>query len=102
MIARCERCGVVGQVHEHHPTGRLAGVPYHPSLIERLCRTCHLELHAMWRVAGLEGDPASPGRLLRRGALWLGRRREGLEVVRVHVLAGVLDDLAERVEGVAG
>ena len=97
MTGACERCGVVGDVHRHHPSGRLAGAPYHAALVEVLCPPCHAELHRVWRFADLDADgPADVRLLLRRIAMWLARRRQGLDPERLGVLAEALDDLACR------
>lgn len=96
--ARCSNCGAVGvALHGHHPTGRLAGQPFH-DWTRLLCPACHRRLHEIWRRAGLSEPKPGSVLLLRRVALDLGQRREGVELPEVLVVAGVLHDLAVRLE----
>ena len=97
MRGTCERCGAIGPVHRHHPSGRVAGIPCHPRLVEVLCPACHGSLHAVWRYAALEANGAPDASLLqRRLACWLGRRTAPLDVDRLHALGDALDELVGR------
>jgi hypothetical protein len=88
----------MGQVELHHPTGRLNGVPRHPSLVVPLCVPCHLAEHDLWRGAGLHVEPPSPSILLGRVAIWLAAWGHSLDVDYVSGLAEVAADLAEQIE----
>lgn len=91
-MIECERCGAGGPVHAHHPTGRVAGQPLHPELVERLCPDCHSALHRVWGRAGLGAHPTSQV-VGRRLAVFLGRRSRPLDPTTCHVLAAALDDI---------
>jgi hypothetical protein len=97
MLGVCERCGAIGPVHRHHPSGRVGGTPCFPRLVETLCPTCHGSLHAVWRYARLEADGEPDAiLLLRRLALWCGRRTAPLDPDRLHALGDSLDELVGR------
>lgn len=94
----CERCGAPGLVHAHHPTGRVAGVPLHPELIEQLCPACHVGLHRVWGRAGLGTHP-TPLLVGRRLALYLARRARPLDPESCHALGAALDNLLDDLAG---
>jgi len=55
VTASCILCGVVGQIHRHHVTGRPApGAAYlDPGLVVALCVRCHANVHQALRAIGL-------------------------------------------------
>ena len=98
MNGRCARCGEVGRVELHHPTGRVRGLPRHPGLVVPLCVPCHLAEHDRWRGAGLHVEPASPSVQMRRVAIWLAVWGHWLDVDYVNALAEAVAELAEEME----
>lgn len=97
-MIECERCGTGGPVHAHHPTGRVAGVPLHPALVEQLCPACHAGLHRVWGRCGLAAHP-TPALVGRRLALYLARRARPLDPESCHVLGAALDNLLDDLAG---
>lgn len=63
----CSLCGVGGQLHRHHVTGRPApGAAYlDAGLVVDLCPGCHVGLHQALRAVGLD-FPAGRGSLRHR------------------------------------
>jgi len=55
VTASCILCGVVGQIHRHHVTGRPGpgGAYLDAGLVVDLCPGCHVGLHQVLRAAGL-------------------------------------------------
>jgi hypothetical protein len=109
-IGQCARCGRIGRVESDHPDGRHRGVPLFPDVTVPLCPPCHLTKGRMDRAAGVEGDPITVQRVLRRRVAWCVFLSTGGDVLLIpsfvladlgHVLAvlaqAVPDDLPLRV-----
>jgi hypothetical protein len=102
LIGACSWCSADGvDVHQHHPTGRHDGVPYHASFVRALCLGCHLKMHGTWRRGGLDALSAGPVLLIRRIAFDLGQRPHGLAPGEAALVALALDDIACRLGGEA-
>jgi len=67
VTASCILCGVVGQIHRHHVTGRPGpgGAYLDAGLVVAVCAACHVGLHQALRAVGLD-FPAGRGSLRHR------------------------------------
>lgn len=74
MTATCIRCGAIGPIERHHPTGCDAcGAYMHTNFTVRLCIPCHRGAHVVLRAIGIDGRrAATPGLVLARLNAFVG------------------------------
>lgn len=100
MTGTCLRCGALGEIARHHPSGKAGGVYLHPNFTVPLCLDCHDSADRVRRWAGPERvDFTPPGLLVARLAAFVGWWiLDGRELRLPHEVG---EELAGTLEGVA-